>query len=98
MIIACVYDEIMSLRHGFDTVIGDGEQSDISEGQRQRIALARAYAKNAEVMCLDEFTSALDVATEKAVLDKLAEENRAVLMIGHRKAIIEREYDSVVVF
>jgi ATP-binding cassette subfamily B protein len=75
-IAANVHDFIMSLPHGYDTEVGDRGNM-VSGGERQRIALARAFLKDAPILVLDEPTSSLDSRTEA---DILAAMNR--LMVG----------------
>ncbi|MCL2354035.1 MAG: ATP-binding cassette domain-containing protein, partial [Defluviitaleaceae bacterium] len=78
---------IESLPQGFDTVlVEDGEN--VSGGQRQRLALARAFYKNAPVILFDEATSALDPATEAAILTTLEEyaKDKTIIMVAHREA------------
>jgi ATP-binding cassette subfamily B protein len=75
-IAANAHDFIMSLPHGYDTEVGDRGNM-VSGGERQRIALARAFLKDAPILVLDEPTSSLDSRTEA---DILAAMNR--LMVG----------------
>jgi subfamily B ATP-binding cassette protein MsbA len=85
------------LPEGLDTAIGHNG-SQISGGQRQRLAIARAIYKDAPVLILDEATSALDSESERAVqeaLDRLMQ-NRTTLVIAHRLSTIEHA-DRVVV-
>lgn len=75
---------------GLDTPLGE-RGSRISGGQAQRIALARAFAKNARILILDEATSALDVHTEALVMDsvrELAAAGATVVVIAHRMRTI----------
>jgi ATP-binding cassette subfamily B protein len=82
--IAEIYDDIMALPLGFDTAIKERGQG-LSEGQLQRLALARALIKDAEVLLLDEVTSALDESTELKVLNNIkALTNKTCLIISHR--------------
>ncbi len=75
---------IEQLPDGFDTVIGERGLG-LSEGQIQRIAIARAVACGAPILLLDEATSALDEATENRVLKNLrALDGRSALVISHR--------------
>ena len=77
-----------TLPDGVDTVIS--EQSEISAGQRQLITIARAMAKNAPVLILDEATSSIDTRTELLIqraIDKLTE-GRTSFVIAHRLSTI----------
>ena len=88
---------INDLTQGYDTVIGEGGQP-LSGGQAQRIALARAFLKDAPVLILDEATAGLDLATEELVgktFTKLME-NRTVLFIAHRLSTV-RQADQIIV-
>lgn len=88
---------IEALPRGYDTVIGDGGVR-LSQGQRQRIALARALVRRPDVLILDEATNALDRPTERALRDAMASgpQGRVVVVIAHRRESIEAA-DSVVV-
>ena len=82
---ACIYDYIMSLPDGFDTVLGEGGLG-LSEGQIQRLAIARALSIGAAVIILDEATSALDAETEEKVLNNIKErKDLTSVVISHRK-------------
>ncbi|MFL6073398.1 MAG: thiol reductant ABC exporter subunit CydD [Mycobacteriales bacterium] len=72
---------------GPDTVLGE-DGAGLSAGQRQRIALARTYLRDAPVLLLDEPTAHLDGETEARVLDRLATyaEDRTVVLVTHRPA------------
>jgi ABC-type bacteriocin/lantibiotic exporter with double-glycine peptidase domain len=62
----------------------------LSEGQAQRIAIARALLRDRAVMLFDEATSALDPETERQLLQNiLAKHNRTVIFITHRPAVID---------
>ena len=88
--IANAYDFIMRLPQGFNTMLkGDG--SNLSQGQRQLLSIARAAVADAPVMILDEATSSIDTRTEKLVqagTDKLME-GRTVFVIAHRLSTIQ---------
>lgn len=87
--VADVADAIRKQPMGLDTVLGE-RGSGLSEGQLQRLAIARAVLCDAPVLLLDEATSALDEATEERVLKRLrALPNRTCLCITHRPAALE---------
>ncbi|MCD8370943.1 MAG: ATP-binding cassette domain-containing protein [Clostridiales bacterium] len=87
--IACADEFIRELPHGYDTVLGE-KGAGLSEGQMQRLAIARAVYRNAPMLLLDEATSALDEATEHRVLENLKNMgNQAVLIVTHRPAAME---------
>jgi ABC-type multidrug transport system fused ATPase/permease subunit len=89
--VACVEDYIASLPDGLDTMLSD-RGGKLSTGQRQRLSIARALAKGAPILILDEPTAALDAATEHRVLQRLAEwaNQRAVFLITHRISTIQQ--------
>ncbi len=82
--IACASDFVRKLPDGLDTQLKE-QGSGISEGQMQRLAIARAIYSNRPILLLDEATSALDVKTEKQVLSNLkAMKNMTVIIVTHR--------------
>lgn len=87
--LASGYDFVMDLPNGIDTVIGERGHG-LSEGQAQRIAIARALIRKAPFLILDEATSALDEGTELSVLQGLErlEPRPTCLIITHRKSIL----------
>ena len=95
--IARIDDFVATLPLGYDTVIGM-EGKGISQGQRQRILIARAVYKNPEYIFLDEATNSLDAINEAAIMDNLQKfyEGRTVVISAHRLSTI-READQIVV-
>ena len=87
---AAAYDFVMKLPNGLDTRIGEKGYG-ISEGQAQRIAIARALLKKSPFMILDEATSALDPETEIKVLEGISkwEPRPTCLLISHRLSVLE---------
>ncbi|MFI7547166.1 thiol reductant ABC exporter subunit CydD [Actinoplanes sp. NPDC049599] len=82
-------DFVDALPQGLDTVLSD-DGTGLSAGQRQRIALARAFLRDAPVVLLDEPTANLDAATAAGVLDaiRLLARGRTVLIAAHRPELI----------
>ncbi|MFJ2745111.1 thiol reductant ABC exporter subunit CydD [Streptomyces sp. NPDC087440] len=76
---------VAELPRGYDTVLGEGGAG-LSAGQRQRIALARAFLKDAPVLLLDEPTAHLDVGSEREVVRAMGEllRGRTVVVVAHR--------------
>lgn len=83
------YDFVKELPNGLYTVIGERGHG-ISEGQAQRIAIARAFVRKAPLLILDEATSALDENTEKEVIKGLQqlEPRPTCIVVTHRKSIL----------
>ena len=86
---ARAHEFISQLPDGYRTEVGDRGVK-LSVGQQQRIALARAFLKDAPILLLDEPTSALDLRTEADLLDGLADlmAGRTVLIVAHRLSTI----------
>lgn len=81
---ACAWEFVEELPLGLDTMIGEHGQG-LSQGQLQRLAIARAVCSGAPIMVLDEVTSALDDATETAVLANIASlPGKTVFVAAHR--------------
>ncbi len=86
---ADIYEFIMSLPKGFDTSLGERGQG-MSEGQIQRLSIARALLCGAPILLLDECTSALDEQTEKRVLANIKElKTKTVFIITHGKSALK---------
>ncbi|EJH4942307.1 ABC transporter ATP-binding protein [Listeria monocytogenes] len=81
---------IETLPEGYDTKIG-GQARNLSDGERQRIGLARLFLHNAPLLLLDEPTSNLDYINEQAILNTLRSEiqDKTVLVISHRKTTLD---------
>jgi ATP-binding cassette, subfamily B, bacterial len=94
---AHVDDFIRRLPQGYDTVIGE-RGATLSGGEKQRLALARAFLKDAPILILDEPTSALDARTESLLLDALERlrQGRTTFIIAHRLSTI-RNADRILV-
>ncbi|MBD1139688.1 ABC transporter ATP-binding protein [Pelagibacterales bacterium SAG-MED38] len=85
-----IYDFIQSLPDKFDHIIGE-KASKISGGQIQRIGLARALFNNPDILILDEFTSSLDLSTEKKLMTTLQKikNDKLIIIITHREQTIK---------
>ena len=95
--IACIHDYVMSLPLKYNTKIGrDG--TGLSQGQKQRILIARAVYKDPSFIFLDEATNALDARNERAIVENLAEfyRGRTVVVVAHRLSTVKNA-DRIVV-
>ncbi len=93
LLLSCA-DFVQNLPEGLDTRIGEGGAG-LSEGQAQRIAIARALLRHGSILLLDEATSALDHATEQTLLNNLIQHHKhlcvrpTLIFITHRTAVVE---------
>ncbi len=87
---ADVHDNIAEFPLKYESVLGERGVT-VSGGQKQRISIARALMKNAPILILDDSVSAVDVKTEKAILDNLASmrQGKTTILIAHRISTIE---------
>ncbi len=84
---ACAAEFVEQLPDGYDTVLGE-KGSGLSEGQTQRLAVARALYSGCPILMLDEATSALDMETERALVESIKSlEDRTVLLVTHRQEV-----------
>lgn len=85
---AGIHEFIMSLPEGYDTVVGD-RGSRLSGGQKQQIALARAFLKDAPILILDEATASLDPETAASIMDVITElmRSRSTMLITHDEKV-----------
>ena len=82
-------DFVSTLPHGLDTVCTEAGGG-LSEGQAQRIAIARALLRDRNIMLFDEATSALDPETERQLLENiLADHKKTIIFITHRPAVVD---------
>lgn len=87
--IACADEFVGALKEGLDTPLGE-RGAGLSEGQMQRIAIARAIYSGRPILLLDEATSALDEITEKKVLQNLRRmTDQTVIIVTHRPAVLD---------
>ncbi|MBR4308229.1 MAG: ABC transporter ATP-binding protein, partial [Oscillospiraceae bacterium] len=88
--LADVHDNIAQFSEGYQTVLGERGVT-VSGGQKQRISIARALWKNAPILILDDSVSAVDVKTEKVILDNLRNlrKGKTTILIAHRISTVE---------
>ena len=95
--VANIQEMIENLPLGYNTKIGQ-EGNGISQGQRQRILIARAVYKNPDYIFLDEATNALDANNERVIMDNLQAffKGRTVVVVAHRLSTVKKA-DQIVV-
>jgi ABC-type bacteriocin/lantibiotic exporter with double-glycine peptidase domain len=88
--LACAEEFIRALPLGLDTPVRE-QGGGFSEGQLQRLCIARALLSSAPILLLDEATSALDIETEKKVLDNImnSQKGRTCIITTHRPSVLE---------
>ena len=88
--IAGVYDDVMDFKDGFDTILGERGVT-LSGGQKQRVSIARALAKEKNVLIMDDSLSAVDTQTEEEILENLSKDEGHVskIIISHRVSTIQ---------
>lgn len=87
---ANAHNFIMSLEKGYETIL-ENNADDISQGQRQLLAIARAFLKTSSILILDEATSSIDTKTEKDIQQGMIElsKGKTTFMIAHRLSTIK---------
>ena len=95
---ACCHEFIMQLPQQYNTIVGE-HGVNLSSGQRQRIAIARALLRNKSILILDEATSSLDAITEQHIQNNLQEftKNKTMLVISHKLSTLI-DMDRILVF
>lgn len=86
---ACAYDFVAALPQGINTPLGE-RGAGFSEGQNQRLSIARAVLRKAPVLLLDEATSALDLETERTVLENITAlcRGKTLIVMTHRESVL----------
>lgn len=86
---ASIHEFITSLKDGYDTMVGELGET-LSQGEKQRIGIARAFLRKAPLILLDEPTSNLDILNEGIILRSLKEEaNATIILVSHRDSTME---------
>lgn len=93
--LAQIHDTIIELPQGYDTMIGQ-KGVNLSGGQKQRLSIARALVRKPAILLLDDCTSALDVETERRLLDAIGELSCTVLLVTQKMSTTVRA-DSVLI-
>jgi ATP-binding cassette, subfamily B, bacterial len=95
--LARIHDSIVSFPQGYDTVVGE-QGATLSEGEKQRLTIARAILFKAPILILDEPTSSVDAETEALIMEGLREltAGRTTFIIAHRLSTV-RQADLIVV-
>jgi len=95
---AGIHDFVASLPEGHESPVGE-RGVNLSEGQKQRLALARALIKNPDILVLDEPTSALDSLTERSIFDALPAmvQDKTLFVVAHRLSTIQ-DSDRILLF
>lgn len=86
---ACAWEFVSKMEQGIDSSVGEKGKG-LSEGQAQRIAIARAILRDAPILLLDEATSALDVTTERKVLRNIMQNKpeKTIIVTTHRPSVL----------
>ena len=96
--IAGIHDFIFGLPDGYDSLVGE-RGVNLSEGQKQRLSIARALVKSPDILILDEPTSALDGIVERSIFESLPEvvRGKTLFVIAHRPSTIQKS-DKIMLF
>ena len=89
LITACAWDFVSAMKDGIHSALME-RGGGLSEGQAQRLSIARALLRKSPILLLDEATSALDVATERKILKHIREDNtpRTCIVTTHRPTVL----------
>lgn len=89
--LADVYENVMEFKEQFNTILGERGVT-VSGGQKQRISIARALAKNPEILILDDSVSAVDTKTEDAIINNLhkVRKGKTTIFIAHRISTVKK--------
>jgi ATP-binding cassette subfamily B protein len=89
--LANLHDHIMTLPEGYETMLGT-EVNNFSQGQRQRLLIARALYKDSDFLFLDEPTNALDINNEKLIMDNIFNscKGKTIVVVAHRLKTVQK--------
>ncbi|ENI4130522.1 ATP-binding cassette domain-containing protein [Vibrio fluvialis] len=94
--LAAIHDDILQFPDGYQTLVGERGVT-LSGGQRQRISIARALISQAPILVLDDALSAVDIKTEKVIIEHLQQRReQTLIVVSHRLSAIERADEIVV--
>ena len=95
--LARIHDKMMQLPEGYDAIVGE-QGATLSEGERQRMTIARAILRNAPILILDEPTSSVDAETEALIMQGFEQlmKGRTTFIIAHRLSTV-RNADVILV-
>lgn len=95
--LADIYDNVIEFKEGFDTVLGERGVT-VSGGQKQRISIARALAKDPDILILDDSVSAVDTKTEETIINNLynLRKGKTTIFIAHRISTV-KDLDKIII-
>lgn len=95
--LADIYDNVVDFKEGFETVLGERGVT-VSGGQKQRISIARALAKDPDILILDDSVSAVDTKTEETIIDNLynLRKGKTTIFIAHRISTV-KDLDKIII-
>jgi ATP-binding cassette subfamily B protein len=89
--------DLASMEEGLDTVVGP-RGTRLSGGQIQRVAAARMFVRNAQLLVFDDLSSALDVETEQKLWQRvLSQDNLTCLIVSHRRSVLQQADHIIVI-
>jgi ATP-binding cassette subfamily B protein len=94
--LADVHDNIQGFKDGYQTILGERGVT-VSGGQKQRLSIARALAKEPSILILDDSVSAVDTKTEEAIISNLRQirKGKTTIMVAHRISTV-RKLDKII--